>query len=47
MIIKTDDKKTITLYRETYDDGIFTESQVAEQALNDMYNTHIVDILGE
>ena len=46
MIIKTNDEKTVTLYRETYDDGIFTESQVAEQALNDMYNTHIVDILG-
>lgn len=46
MIIKTNDEKTVTLYRETYDDGILTESQVAEQALNDMNNTYI-DILGD
>lgn len=46
MIIKTNDEKTVTLYRETCDDGILTESQVAEQALNDMNNTYI-DILGD
>ena len=46
MIIKTNDEKTVTLFRETFDNGILTESQVTEQALNDMYNTYI-DILGD
>jgi hypothetical protein len=45
MIIKTNDEKTVTLFRETYDDGILTESQVAKQALNEMNNAYI-DILG-
>ena len=45
MIIKTNDEKTVTLFREDYDDGILTESQVAEQALNGMNNSYI-DILG-
>lgn len=46
MIIKTNDEKTVTLFRETYDDGILTESQVAKQALNEMNNAYI-DILGD
>ena len=46
MIIKTNNEKTVTLFREIYDDGILTEQQVTEQALNEMYNTHIVDVLG-
>ena len=46
MIIKTDNEKTVTLFRETYDNGILTELQVTEQALNDMHNTYI-DILGD
>lgn len=41
MIIKTNDEKTVTLYRETYDDGILTEPQVVEQALNEMNNVYI------
>lgn len=45
MIIKTNDEKTVTLYRETYDSGIFTFSQVTEQAIDDMNNSYI-DILG-
>ena len=45
MIIKTNDEKTVTLFRETYDDGILTESQVVEQAINEMNNVYI-DILG-
>lgn len=44
MIIKTNDEKTVTLFRETYDNGILTESQVAKQALNEMNDTYI-DIL--
>ena len=46
MIIKTNDEKTVTLYRETYDDGILTESQVTEQAFNEMNGAYI-DILGD
>ena len=46
MIIKTNDEKTVTLYRETYDDGILTESQVVKQALNEMNDCYI-DILGD
>ena len=45
MIIKTNDEKTVTLYRENYDDGILTESQVTERALNEMNDSYI-DILG-
>lgn len=45
MIIKTNDEKTVTLFRETYDDGILTESQVVEQALNEM-NDNYINILG-
>ena len=41
MIIKTNDEKTVTLFREIYDDGILTESQVVEQALNEMDDTYI------
>ena len=46
MIIKTNDEKTVTLYRENFDGGIFTESQVTEQALNEMNGAYI-DILGD
>ena len=45
MIIKTNDEKTVTLYRETYDGGILTNSQAIEQAIDDMNNSYI-DILG-
>lgn len=45
MIIKTNNEKTVTLYRECYDGGIFTQSQAIEQALDDMSNTYI-DIFG-
>ena len=45
MIIKTNDEKTVTLYRETYDDGILTFSQAVEQAIDDMNNAYI-DVLG-
>lgn len=45
MIIKTNDEKTVTLFRETCDDSIFTESQVIKQALNEMNDSYI-DILG-
>lgn len=41
MIIKTNDEKVITLYRENYADGVFTESRVVELALTDMDNTYI------
>lgn len=46
MIIKTNDEKTVTLYKETFDGGILTESQAVEQALNDMNNTYI-NVLGD
>ena len=46
MIIKTNNEKTITLYKENFDGGIFTESQATELALNDMNNTYI-DVLGD
>ena len=45
MIIKTNNEKTVTLYRETYDGGILTNSQAIEQAIDDMNNSYI-DILG-
>lgn len=41
MIIKTNNEKMVTLFRGNYDDGIFTESQVTEQALSDMDNAYI------
>ena len=41
MIIKTNDKKMITLYRKKYDEGILTGSQATKEALNDMDNTYI------
>lgn len=41
MIIKTNDKKMITLSRKKYDEGILTGSQAIKEALNDMDNTYI------
>lgn len=45
MIIKTNDEKMVTLYKKTYGDGILTESQIIEQAIDDMNNAYM-DILG-
>nr|DAN98682.1 MAG TPA: hypothetical protein [Caudoviricetes sp.] len=41
MIIKTNDEKTITLYRKKYDDSIFTYSRLEKEAIEDMNNTYL------